>query len=78
VSSNYLALAVSRYCSLQVFMSIFHMTQCLLYPFVDICVCGLSDDFQHVMMIINLMQFVDFISSSSILIPNVSKRSRDF
>jgi len=42
-------------------------------------VCGLSDVFQQVMMttIINLMQFMDFISSS-ILTPNDSKRSRDF
>jgi len=49
----------------------FHMTQCLLYPFVHIC--GLSDVFQHVMMIINLMQFMDFISSSRFWLQMLAK-----
>jgi len=37
---------------------------CLLYPFVY--VCGLYAGFQHVMLIISLIQLMDFISCSHV------------
>ena len=61
----------------QVFQSTCYMTQYLLssvcsYAFVHRC--WLNDGFQHVIRIINLEQFMDFISSSYI----GSTRSREF